>query len=570
MTTPWRAGFGTAPITVFDPSLCMFGWGHPRHVAKGVAMPLLARTLALEERSTGQRLVYVACDLGMISESVRRAVSQRVCTSQNGLSDHDLMLTATHTHSGPGGFSTYLFYAISIPGISQRIHDVIVDGVVSSVEKALKALQPARAWTHAGWIPASEPVAFNRSVAAYNRNEDATPVTRERSDEAVERTMTVLRIDDEHDQPLGLVSWFPVHGTSLHWEQHQLHGDNKGCAAQACEAWAREQGRSGFVALFAQESAGDVSPNYRWHERRRLMIGRYDNDVESAEFNGAIQARHARALWSLARSEGVELRGPLTTALRYRDFFNLTADAEFARVREPRTTTPRLGLAFSLGTLEGQGPFFALRRAFPLLTKLQALNRRRERTPSWRAPHGAKVPFWDMGKGSENKVLGLLPTLNPLLYLFTDRFVAYYREALEYPGVRDVSWVPRYLPIQQVRIGSLVVAGLPTEPTTVAGRRLRHTLRTAWANQGISHVIVTGYANAYASYLTTPEEYEEQDYEGASTLYGQWSLPVYCSELRELTRIMLRGDSQQNLGEPPPHFPLSWCLPAPETPSLAR
>jgi neutral ceramidase len=563
MTTPWLAGFGTASITTYDPELCMFGWGHPRHVAKGVAMPLFARTLVLEERATKQRLVYVACDLGMISESVRQAVAKRVCTPENGLTDHDLVLTATHTHAAPGGFSTYLFYAISIPGVSQHIHDTIVEGVVASIEKALAALVPARAWTHAGWIPTSEPVAFNRSLAAYNRNEDATPVTWERRDEAVDRTMTVLRVDDEHDQPLGLVSWFAVHGTSLHWQQNQLHGDNKGCAAQACEAWAREQGRGNFVALFAQESAGDVSPNYRWHERRHLMIGRYDDDLDSAEFNGAIQARHARALWSLARSEGVELQGPLTTALRYRDFFNLTADAEFARVRNARTTTPRLGLAFSLGTLEGQGPFFKLRRLFPLLTKLQALNRSRERTPSWKAPHGVKVPFWDFGKGADNKVLGRLPALNPLLHLFTDRFVAYYREALAYRGAKDVSWVPRYLPIQQVRIGSLVVAGLPTEPTTVAGRRLRSTLRTAWSAQNISHVVVTGYANAYVSYLTTPEEYEEQDYEGASNLYGQWSLPVYCSELRDLTRTILRGEAHRDLGEPPPHFPLSWCMPAP-------
>src|SRR6185436_7189441 len=101
----------------------------------------------------------------------------------NRLADHDLMITATHTHSGPGGFSTYLFYAISIPGVSPRVHDEIVDGIVASIKLALGALRPARVWLHSGWIPASEPVAFNRSLDAYNRNGDATPLSWERRDE---------------------------------------------------------------------------------------------------------------------------------------------------------------------------------------------------------------------------------------------------------------------------------------------------------------------------------------------------------------------------------------------------
>jgi neutral ceramidase len=561
--TAWRAGFGVGSITAFEPGLCMFGWGHPRNVCEGVEMPLYARALVLEEASTGRRIAYVVCDLGMISESIRQAVSRRLCTAENLLTDHDLMITATHTHSGPGGFSTYLFYAISIPGVSQRVHDEIVDGIVAAVLAALRALRPARAWLHAGWIPVSEPVAFNRSPAAYNRNEDATPVTWERRDEAVDRTMTLLRVEDEHGVPMGMLSWFAVHGTSLHWEQGELHGDNKGHAAQVCEAWGREQGYPGFVALFAQESAGDISPNYRWSDERRLMIGRYDDDHDSTRFNGDVQARHARALFALARTEGSELAGPLEAGIRYRDFFDRPADSRFTRVSDARTAPPRLGIAFSVGTLEGQGPFFALRSIFPLFSRLQAWNMQREAADSWRKPHGPKFPFWDFGRGRNNKILGKLPQVNPALFLFgTDRYVGYYRKAVLKPAAREVSWVPRYLPIQQLRIGQLLIAGMPNEPTTVSGRRLRGALDGAWAGQGVERIVIGAYSNAYCGYLTTPEEYQEQAYEGASTLYGQWSLPVFCTEHVELTRAMLSGEGRSSLGEPPPRIPFDWCLAA--------
>jgi neutral ceramidase len=47
-------------------------------------------------------------------------------------------------------------------------------------------------------------------------------------------------------------------------------------------------------------------------------------------------------------------------------------------------------------------------------------------------------------------------------------------------------------------------------------------------------VVVAGYCNDYASYLTTPEEYALQDYEGASTLFGPNTLGAWCTLVRAL------------------------------------
>jgi neutral ceramidase len=560
METGYRAGFGSVDITCYDPQLNLFGWGQDGHVpSAGVTLPLRARAFVLEDRATRRRLAVVVADLGCISEALRLAVVDAVCGESSGLTAHDLLLTATHTHSGPAGFSTYLLYALAAPGVSPRVHAELVAGIVSAVREALRALRPAEVFVHAAPIPLVEPVAFNRSLAAYNRNPDVTPVTAERADEALSRTMTVLRVDALEGPPLGLVSFFAVHGTSVHSDQRVVHGDNKGRAAEDCEAWALGAGHPGFVALFAQEAAGDVSPNYRPDARRGFTVGRHDDDDESARWNGGVQSRHARGLWARAREEGSPVTGPLDAALRYRDFH--AADPESgAPVR------PRLGLAFALGTAEGPGP---LRGAGPLLaaaSRLQAQRARRAQPSSWRAAQGSKLPLWDLAGGEQTRTLGLLGPQGALLGRFGGRQGRYYQAALDYPFARERSWVPRYLPLQVLRFGTLVVGSLPHEATTVAGRRLRRALEETWGPG--TRAVLAPYSNAYCGYLTTPEEYDEQAFEGAATLHGRGSLRFVQASLVELSRALRMGAGRSSVGLEPRPLPWSACLLAPHcTPS---
>lgn len=50
----------------------------------------------------------------------------------------------------------------------------------------------------------------------------------------------------------------------------------------------------------------------------------------------------------------------------------------------------------------------------------------------------------------------------------------------------------------------------------------------------VSQVVISGYANAYSQYITTPEEYATQHYEGASTLFGPHTLEAYIQEFCRL------------------------------------
>lgn len=563
-------GLAKTDITVFEPGLSMWGWGSGANVPTTADTPLFARALVLGEGQHAPLHIFLTLDLGMISESVRRHVLAQLQARGVDVDEHRLTLTATHTHSGPSGFSTYLFYALSGPGFSPRVHDHIVEGCVKAVLEALGLRQPGRVRVTAGDIPVSEPVAFQRSLAAYNRNSDVTPLPRERADEALHRRMTVLRFEDVDGKPRGLLNFFAVHATSVHSDATALHGDNKGLAAMMCErdpSVPRD-----FVALFAQESAGDVSPNYRVSKKRGLTIGRYDDDHASADHNAGIQARYAMRLFHDTAREGRLLEPKISARLRYTAFHEARVDADLADgVEGRRTGDPVLGLGFTFGTPEGPGPLGPVSGTATKFTKLVSVLRARQSDDAYHRAHGRKLAFWGLGIGAHNRIIDrTMRADHSLLALLPEKRVRYYREALGLRGTQMLSWVPQHLPVQLVRIGDLALAFVPFEPTTQSGRRMRAHVRRE-LGEGTKEVVLCGYSNAYAGYLTTPEEYDEQAYEGAMTLFGRWSLGALSTELRRVANDLRDVPAHHEVGEPPAQVPLEqWVVHATRMPVEVR
>ncbi|MBW2461393.1 MAG: neutral/alkaline non-lysosomal ceramidase N-terminal domain-containing protein, partial [Deltaproteobacteria bacterium] len=123
----------------------MLGWGREDNVPRGVAEPLYARAMFVEGRDDGRALAYVCADLGMIAAGLRVAVLDRLAEDHSdlGLDAASVVLTATHTHSGPSGFSHALFYDLAGPGFSKRVFDDLVGGIVLSILDAHRRLVPA-------------------------------------------------------------------------------------------------------------------------------------------------------------------------------------------------------------------------------------------------------------------------------------------------------------------------------------------------------------------------------------------------------------------------------------------
>jgi hypothetical protein len=139
----------------------------------------------------------------------------------------------------------------------------------------------------------------------------------------------------------------------------------------------------------------------------------------------------------------------------------------------------------------------------------------------WRAPV-RKAKFKEM------ELQGLLRRLGPWR-LFNHRD----RQAPKQPGL-DVSDndlisitdllappadYPTEVPVSVVHIGPIQLLAVPFELTSMTGAALRKDLGGTPA----AATIVIGLANEYLSYIATENEYQEQEYEGASTLYGPHS-----------------------------------------------
>jgi neutral ceramidase len=194
----------------------------------------------------------------------------------------------------------------------------------------------------------------------------------------------------------------------------------------------------------------------------------------------------------------------------------------------------RLGLSMAEGTAEGPGP----------LAALAPLARIAQRARSARAD--PKIVLLEVGPARRQRLFG---TMDPLALPIAHPAIVHARRARrEGGGLDTLPWIPTVLPIAILQIGPLAIVGLPNEPTTMAGLRLRRAMEDALAPLGVSRVHVSGYANAYAGYLTTPEEYGAQRYEGAYTLFGAGSLSAFERELRGLVTAL--PEDSRTLGPP--------------------
>lgn len=106
-------------------------------------------------------------------------------------------------------------------------------------------------------------------------------------------------------------------------------------------------------------------------------------------------------------------------------------------------------------------------------------------------------------------------------------------------------WQPTVVATGIFQIGDVIIAALPGEFTTMAGRRLRHTIRNGILQAGGKNVqvILAGLSNFYSSYITTPEEYEIQRYEAASTIFGPYTLTLYQRQYEKLAVAMTRNEN---------------------------
>jgi neutral ceramidase len=542
-TRTFRAGFGRVDITP-PPGVGLSGNGPEGRRARGYRLRLYARALVVQDTS-GSRLALVVVDLPHTSLLLQRRVGERLRKHGYDIGNDRLLLSATHTHSGPGNHYEAAHFNeenSEVAGYDSLLTDSLATRIARAIEMAVDSLRPAKlAWgTTDVW-------GFTRirSMTARQRNIPAPallgtpPAGLSAAQTAIDPRLTLLRVDLKDSLtgkwlPAGAYSIFAVHGTGTSAETELYDADVHGIVERQLEghvdslrALGGGQARKA-VHVFANGTEGDTSPDWREDSRCPPPSMRPRNGpggpfvVRTWDWIRVSPAAAGACITSARRSveevgHGI---GRRVTTL----FDSLTADSVSWPVQRAfhtvdfRTAGDSLGVcreAFTGTSTAGGGPDARTR------------------------VYGAHVfglfnTGFEEGEAAVNRhssgCQGLKRVLlGPMVeHLFVTK------------------GLPRYAQFGLYRIGPMLLAGVPAEVTTESGQRIERALRDSAAKSaalaGVGTRVVS-IANGFIYYLATREEYSAQMYEGGSTLFGpgesQMVVGVESSMVRHLSGDIL-------------------------------
>ncbi|MFW7380850.1 MAG: neutral/alkaline non-lysosomal ceramidase N-terminal domain-containing protein [Oligoflexus sp.] len=492
--------FGAAQGDITGPiaEAALNGYGDLSHKSEGLHQRLRSRAFVIEAPCQKQMVALVSNDLAMIHHNLRREVLNQLEAKLPGqFSEENLMLSATHTHSAQGGYGHYILYNVTSLGYSPAAFQVIVDGTVEAIVRAFENRQAATLHVAQGEI--KETIGWNRSLEAYGQNSESE---RRSYKQNVDNEVTVLTAVNAEGEVIASLNWHAVHPVSLPMDNRLISGDNKGLAAYFVE---RKMGSTyrhhkDFIAGFFQANSGDVSP----YDFTKPFVDESDY-WQRMEHSARVQADHVLQLMD---EREASLSVELNMRHQFVDLHGYTLREEFTGDGLGETCLAALGVAFAAGTENGQpvdwfkeGTVWGVN--WPKITLL----------PEEQKCHAEKVLLLPVGK------------------------------------VRG--WVPHILPYQLITIGELAIIAAPFEATTMTGRRLKQLMRKSLADFGIRTVVFTGLANEYSHYVTTPEEYRAQNYEGGSTLFGPLSYAAHSQVFYDLAQA-LQNQVPVETGPQPP------------------
>src|SRR3954452_15720678 len=502
-----RAGAGRADITP-DTGHYLGGWTRADRTAKVAQSRLFARTIVLQKGN--QKLALVSVDLFMIPGGLVKQIGDSLAA--RGFSEQNILVSASHTHSGPGGYANFPTLNSAAPSLQTtndpqtftnfffqeqpadpQLYRFLHDQIGASIIRADDDLAPAQAGCCAQELLG---ITRNRSLEAHLAN---FGIIEERGTgnesqapggypETIDPSVDVLRVDKlvrrgrkRVKVPIGAWSTFADHGTVTKSSFQYYNADHHGSATRVFEAAVRKKGRTApgqeVVNVYGNSDEGDMS------------AGLDRSGPAASDFVGREEAAAMLRAWNEAGRTAST--SPIFDMRWTRMCFCGQQVEGGGRVADQS----QVGIPFLTGSEEERGPLFDLTgeefegRTSPIDT----------------GPQGDKLYAPGVGSGG----------------------------------------VPNRLPLLAIRIGDRLIVSIPGEPTKEVGTRTRAAVTTATAGSGINRVVVSGLANEFALYFTTPEEYDRQHYEGGNTHFGRYSSNLVEQELATLSRRLVRGEPAQ-------------------------
>ncbi len=271
------AGYGSIHRRLLLPDV--FGryphafWFKP---AAGTRDPLTARALVLD--LTVGRVVWVTVDLIAVDRAFTREVERRLAGA--GLRQATVIVSASHTHSGPGAFidSTAMGW-VALDRFDAIVRDALLDSVVEAVRRAEANAAGALVGTASVTAP---------------------PVTRSRLGRPLDPEIVVLKVVTPSGAPIALLWNYAIHGTVLGPRNLRFSGDVTGAASAELER------QLGVPVLFVNGAVADVSPA----GHGETEVARIGRELAAAVRSGSNRAAPASTTSLEIRRTRVRLPSP--------------------------------------------------------------------------------------------------------------------------------------------------------------------------------------------------------------------------------------------------------------------
>lgn len=513
-----RAGVGRADVT---PKLGYYlgGWTRQDRTAQGQHTRLFASAMVLRRGNT--KVGLVSLDLFMVPGGLLQHVAQAL--SDRGFSEQNLVINASHTHSGPGGFGNspalnfaapsletavdpLTFFALAEqPPADPQLYTFLVKQIATALRRADRNLAPAALGWGSAWLTG---VTRNRSLEAHLANHgtikargQGTPAEDPGGiQHTIDPRVDVLRVDKlvrrrgrRRRVPIGGWSIFADHGTVTKSSFEYYNQDHHGSALRVFESGVRRAGRVPrrqlVLNVYGNGNEGDMSAGLD----RTGPAG--SDEVGRLEGYAMLRAWRRAGRAGLSRRPVIDLRWTRVCFCG-----QMTATGPVADNAEP-------GVPFFTGSEEERGPLY----------DVTGQHYEDQRDPVGSEDQGHKIGVTGAG-----------------------------------------GTIPRAVPLVQLRVRDKLISTLPGEPTKEIGARLRAKVLQAVTGSGIRDVVVSGLTNEFVLYITTYEEFERQHYEGGNTQYGPSQGTFLIEEQAKLAGALVRGEPAP---EPYPFDPTYGVVP---------
>jgi hypothetical protein len=214
--------------------------------AQGTLDPVRSKAMVIQ--SSGKKLAFLSLDLVAVSSDFRNRLLERL--DRLGYHTGNLMVSATHTHSGPGGLSRNPFWELTaLDTYRKEVESAVLNSAASAVSQAESNAVPARIETTSFLVP---------GVQNNRRNHP----------ERVDPRARLIYATADSGALLGSLILFSIHGIALSDDNLKFSADVPGGiersvnSAFAARNAVRGHHGLGFpVSLFINGAVGDITPS---------------------------------------------------------------------------------------------------------------------------------------------------------------------------------------------------------------------------------------------------------------------------------------------------------------------